>query len=206
MDKLNILHLCADIGSDSKPYQDSDKYNVIMIGKDIGLENFSTDRPIHGVIANPVCAEFSIAPTTRKTGNLEEGMILVNHCLRIIKEVQPVWWVLENPATGRLKQFLGKPKFTYQPWQYGSPWTKKTGLWGNFNIPTITYSKWQNVPKNNHLYVRPNRHKPSLVALHKSSLQFIPEFQCFTDSIKNDADLRSLCSQNFARAFFKVNH
>lgn len=35
-----ILHLCADIGSDSKPYRDAG-YNVICIGRDIGVENYN---------------------------------------------------------------------------------------------------------------------------------------------------------------------
>lgn len=37
-DKI-ILHLCADIGSDSKPYLDAG-YDVRMIGKNIGVENY----------------------------------------------------------------------------------------------------------------------------------------------------------------------
>lgn len=36
-----ILHLCADLGSDSRPYQLNDEYNVICIGKQIGVENYS---------------------------------------------------------------------------------------------------------------------------------------------------------------------
>lgn len=31
-----ILHLCADIGSDSQPYQDAG-YNVLLVGKAIGV-------------------------------------------------------------------------------------------------------------------------------------------------------------------------
>jgi hypothetical protein len=34
-----ILHLCADTGSDSKPYRDAG-YNVILVGEQIGIENF----------------------------------------------------------------------------------------------------------------------------------------------------------------------
>jgi hypothetical protein len=36
-----ILHLCADLGSDSRPYQLANGYKVILIGKDIGVENYS---------------------------------------------------------------------------------------------------------------------------------------------------------------------
>ena len=64
MSKKLILHLCADIGSDSKPYQDSDDYEVIMIGKDIGVENYKPPSNVYGVIANPPCTEFSTARTS----------------------------------------------------------------------------------------------------------------------------------------------
>jgi hypothetical protein len=35
---------------------------------------------------------------------------------------------LENPV-GRLSTHRRKPDFTFQPWQYGDLWTKKTCLW-----------------------------------------------------------------------------
>ena len=124
---------------------------------------------------------------------------------RIIKESKPEFWVIENPANGRLKDFLGKPRITYQPWRYGSPWTKKTALWGNFNIPTPLYDKWEDVPKNDKLYIRPGRPKPALAFLHKSAVNLIPEFQWAKDHIKCDADIRSMCSQGFAKEFYKSN-
>ena len=34
-----ILHLCSGIGSDSQPYKDNG-YNVVRIGKEIGVENY----------------------------------------------------------------------------------------------------------------------------------------------------------------------
>ena len=203
--KKIILHLCADIGSDTKPYQDDPDYKVILIGKDIGVENFSPPKDVYGVFANPPCTEFSTARADGKARLNEDGMFLVNHCLRIIKECDPVFWVIENPATGRLKDFLGKPKYTYQPWQYGSPWTKKTALWGEFNIPLPLFTKWEQVPKNENLYVRPTRDKPSLAFLHKSAIQFIDEWACFKDKVHDDMSLRSLCSQGFAKSFKEKN-
>lgn len=124
-------------------------------------------------------------------------------CLRIIKHCKPTFWVIENPSTGRLKNFLGNPKFTYEPWEFGSPWTKRTALWGEFNAPQKLYSKWEDVPKIVNLYIRPSRKKPSMAQFHKSAIKDIQEFQCF--DIDSDMDLRSLCSQNFAREFFKLN-
>ena len=87
-----ILHLCADIGSDSTPYKDSG-YNVICVGKGIGVENYTPPENVYGVFANPVCTEFSIA-RDGKPRNTEEGMFLVRHCQRIIRQCNPKFWVI----------------------------------------------------------------------------------------------------------------
>lgn len=203
--KKTILHLCADIGSDSRFYQLDDNYEVIKIGIEIGVENYTPPKNVYGVIANPVCTEFSTANGFHKTRDYEKGMEMVNHCLRIIEEAKPKWWVIENPANGRLKDFIGKPKMTYQPWRYGSPWTKKTALWGEFNIPEPMYDNWEDVPKIEELYVRPGRPKPALAFLHKSAVDLIPEMQWAKEYIKCDADIRSMCSQGFAKAFYEAN-
>lgn len=203
--KKIVLHLCADIGSDTLFYQRDPGYDVVMVGVDIGVENFTPPAGVHGVIANPVCTEFSTANGFHKVNDLDKGMFLVEHCLRIIEEADPVWWALENPANGRLRQVLGPPAMVYQPWQYGSPWTKKTALWGRFEKPEPLYHRWQDVPKNPHIYVRPGRGKPSLAFMHKSAVDVVPEFQWARDRILCDADMRSMCSQGFAEAFYRAN-
>lgn len=142
-----ILHLCADIGSDSKPYRDAG-YNVICVGKDIGVENYEPPPNVYGIIANPPCTHFSIARTVSKTPrDLNEGMRLVKECLRIIWTCQanqyqgssrtmPLkFWAIENPATGFLRWFLGKPAFEYCPSQFGAEFTKRTAIWGCFTPP-----------------------------------------------------------------------
>lgn len=197
--------MCADIGSDSYFYNLDPDYEVIKIGKEIGVENYHPPKNVYGVIANPVCTDLSTAQGFHLENDIEAGMFLVNHCLRIIEEANPVFWALENPANGRLKEILGKPKYIYQPWQYGSPWTKKTALWGKFNIPPKRFEKWEDVPKNEKLYVRPGRPKPALAFLHKSAVNLIEEFQWAREYIKCDADLRSMCSRGFAEEFYKNN-
>lgn len=198
-----VLHLCADIGSDSQPYADNG-YNVIKVGKDIGAENFMPPDDVYGVFANPVCTDFSIAKNRNKGNGGGDGMFLVDHCMRIISACNPVFWVLENPATGGLKNHLGKPTYEYEPWWFGSPWTKRTALWGVFNAPKRIYDRWEDCPKNDNLYVRPRR-KCSMAWLHKNAINDIPEFMRFKDMVKDDMSLRSLCSQNFANAFYEVN-
>ena len=207
-----ILQLCADTGSDTWPYRFDDNYEVITVGADIGVENYHPDRPIHGVIANPVCSHFSRVRRGKPGQNYPhvsdpegEGMFLVRECQRVIEEANPVWWAIENPATGTLRNYLGKPDYTYQPWWYGSPWTKSTGLWGSFNIPERKYHDWADVPKLD-LWTRPGRIKPSIVYLHKSAFDLIPEFRdSGMPAPETDAELRSLCSQGFAAAFKEAN-
>ena len=204
-EKKIILHLCADLGSDSRFYSLDDNYEVILVGESIGVENFDPPPNVHGIIANPVCTEFSTAIGFHKERDYQKGMEMVNECIRIIRKAKPKWWVIENPANGKLKDFIGKPTWTYQPWEYGSPWTKKTALWGNFDIPKPLYKNWDDVPKIKELYVRPGRPKPALAFMHKSAVEFIPEFQWAKNFIKTDADFRSMCSQGFAKQFYKAN-
>lgn len=142
-----ILHLCAsEYGSDSKPYRDAG-YDVRLITKDIGVENYHPPENVYGIIANPPCTMFSKARTKAKTPrDLNEGMRLVKECLRIIWECQtritrdvnpemPLkFWVLENP-NAYLKWFLGKPAFIYRHNQFGGTLQKTTALWGIFNSP-----------------------------------------------------------------------
>ena len=198
-----ILHLCADTGSDTQPYREAG-YNVILVGSEIGVENYTPPSDVHGIIANPPCTEFSTARKDGKARNPNEGFTLVWECLRIIHEANPKWYVIENPARGVLKNYLGDPTYQYEPWWFGSPWTKKTALWGKFNIPKRVFDKWEDVPKIDGLYIRPNRPKPSLAFMHKSHKRFIREFDCFPD-VDSDMEFRSLCSQKFAKAFFEVN-
>lgn len=198
-----ILHLCADTGSDSWPYKEAG-YNVILVGSEIGVENFNPPPDVHGIFANPVCTEFSTARSNGKARDPEVGMFLVKECQRIIEMAKPKFWVIENPAKGVLKEYLGKPVYEYEPWWYGSPWTKRTALWGNFNIPEREYFNWEDVPKLDGLYQRPGRGKPGLAFNHKSHYHCIPEFQHLPVP-ETDMEFRSMCSQKFAHAFFKVN-
>jgi len=208
MSKKTILHLCADIGSDSRYYDLDEDYNVIKIGVDIGVENYFPNVDIHGIIANPVCTEFSTVAGFDKIGDFEKGMLMVNHCFRIICMSNPKWWVMENPNRGNLKKLIGKPKHTYQPWQYGSPWTKDTALWGSFNMPKPTHSNQKDVIQTPDLWVRKGRSIACLTYLHKSAIKHMPEYSWCADRIlaeKSDTGIRSMCSDGFARQFKLCN-
>ena len=196
-----ILHLCADTGSDSKPYADNG-YNVVLVGSKIGVENYHPPENVYGIIANPPCTKFSKAgwQIKKKDRDFKEGMRLVKECLRVIWEVQEKgaqlqFWVLENPE-GYLSQFIGRPYFKYQPWQFGETGvlaTKRTCLWGYFNAPKPTVE----------IRTIPLRQKKS----EYEKLRLFPigergggkDWSCLT------AEERSYCSQKFAQAFYEAN-
>lgn len=191
-----ILHLCADIGSDSIPYQ-KNGYQVICVGESIGVENFNPPDHVYGIIANPPCTHFSIARTTAKTPrDLSEGMRLVRECLRIIwtcierqykdpSRTMPLkFWMIENPGTGFLKWFLGKPAYEYSPHEFGADYTKRTALWGHFNHPIKTH---------------PDKKLPP----HSNSSEYFSITKYHNQKERMHA--RSMCYPGFAEAFFQVN-
>ena len=186
-----ILHLCAKEGSDSKPYADAG-YDVRIIGEEIGVENYNPPTNVYGIIANPPCTMFSIARTNAKSlRDLREGMRLVKECLRIIWECQYVctspsnqrsplkFWAIENPGSGFLRWFLGKPAFEYRQHEYGGDYTKATSLWGDFNMPS-----------------RPLLYNPLPVGSTIGQKR---------ETTSHDMQTRSRCPINFAKAFYEAN-
>lgn len=136
-----ILSLCDGSGSWSQPYVDG-CYDVIRVdlnaGQDVRLLELPA-KPIHGVLAGPPCTMFanSGARWARTEAQMLEALSVVDACLRIIVATDPEWWVLENP-TGKLSRYLGPPRMTFQPNQYGDDYTKRTCLWGKFTEPSRT--------------------------------------------------------------------
>lgn len=200
-----ILDLCGGSGSWSKPYVEAG-YDVRLITlPDYDVTTYTPPDNVYGILAAPPCTEFSIlnciaAPRDRKP---DEGMIVVNACLKIIEQCSPVWWALENPV-GHLRDYLGLPTLTFQPWEYGDPWTKRTDIWGNFNIPPKIYTKWDDVPNKLPLYTRKGRSKPNFAFLHKSSKALIPQLAWANPH--TDADFRAITPPGFAYAFFQANN
>jgi hypothetical protein len=147
-----ILSLCDYSGRWSQPYRDAG-YEVMQVDLKLGgnARLFKKlNRPVHGILCAPVCTEFSGAgarhwAAKEAAGNqgLLEGLALVDACIRIVAVHSPKWWVLENPV-GRLKDWLGYHKHTFQPYEYAGwlddeweedAYSKRTCLWGHFNIP-----------------------------------------------------------------------
>lgn len=150
-----ILSLCDYTGNWPYFYRKYG-YEVIQydlkLGQDIRLLKLQ-DLPknVYGILAAPPCTHLAVSGARwwkdKGPEALLEGLALVDACLRIIMMTQPKFWALENPI-GRLKHYLGKPHFIFQPYWYGDPYSKATCLWGNFNIPYREFFKaWAVEPK-----------------------------------------------------------
>jgi hypothetical protein len=98
---------------------------------------------------------------------------------------KPHFWALENPK-GRLRRWLGPPRFTFNPCDFAGycesdRYTKRTLLWGDFNIPEKRYLE------------------PVRVCPQGSWLQKLG------GKSEHTKTLRSMTPLGFSRAFFEAN-
>lgn len=91
------------------------------------------------VFAFPPCTHLAVSGARwfKEKGlpALINGLSIVNLC-REICEASGSPWMLENPV-GTLATYWRDPDYTFDPWEYGDPYTKKTCLWtgGGFRMP-----------------------------------------------------------------------
>jgi len=191
--KKIILDLCGGTGAWSEPYRKFG-YDVRLITlPDYDVETYEPPKNVYGILAAPPCTIFSLANhrVNRLNRDFKKAMICVRACLNIIWTVQEngaqlKFWALENPK-GYLYNFLGKPAFYFQPWQFGETdfrATKRTAIWGYFNQPVKTVIK-RNVP-----YIRDPR--------NTKSTNSNPGWQV-------NKEKRAITPAGFANAFFKAN-
>lgn len=136
-----ILDLCGGSGSWSQPYRDAG-YEVQVFdlrnGDDVRLLEFRPNLPVRGILAAPPCTDLagSGARWWAEKGPeaLTDALAVADACLRAVTLYRPRWWALENPV-GRLSRYYGPPTLTFDPCEFGDAYTKKTLLWGDFNIP-----------------------------------------------------------------------
>lgn len=89
------------------------------------------------ILASPPCQAFSVASIPAHWKNHEpdevvfEGLKLVTHALRLVAEVNPRYWLMENPR-GMLRTVIGKPKEDIYLCAYGTKWKKPTDIWGRY--------------------------------------------------------------------------
>lgn len=209
-DKI-ILDLCGGTGSWSKYYKENG-YDVRVITlPDYDVRTYEPPKNVYGILAAPPCTMFSLArndKTAKEPRDLRGGMEVVNACLRIIHSClydnfrygQGLqFWALENPASGYLKRFLGKPAMIFEPYEYGDPYTKKTALWGEFKEPIKNV-----VEKREFKHNCGARDFVSCVE-HFADLKEIPEGYLEKTRLSKRTVLRSMTPLGFAKAFYEAN-
>lgn len=141
-DKI-ILDLCGGTGRWSDPYKENG-YDVRLLdwqngGEDIRVFRYF-EKPVYGILAAPPCDHLALSGARywkeKGLSALLRALSITDACVRIAAMHGPVFWALENPV-GRLRKYYGPPRLIFNPCDYGDPYTKKTLLWGNFNIPEI---------------------------------------------------------------------
>lgn len=177
-DKI-ILDLCGGTGSWSKPYRDAG-YDVRLVTlPETDVRTYAPPENVYGILVAPPCTNFAVSGARWWKGKGEQALLdslaVVDACLRIVILSKPKWWVLENPV-GRLTTYLGKPRMSFDPCDYGDPYTKKTLLWGEFNFPKMKRVEPTEGSKLHRLPPSPKR-----------------------------AELRSITPSGFAQAFYKAN-
>lgn len=194
-DKI-ILDLCGGTGSWSKPYKGAG-YDVRVITlPEYDVFTYAPPSGVYGILAAPTCTMFSLARTTAKTPrDFEAGMGLVKRCLEIVWECRYknklAFWALENPA-GYLRQFLGKPALTFDPFDYGDNYSKRTDLWGYFKEPKTSKRILTEEEKQR-------------CAINTRVLPELPKDYILPQGWNRLAARRSMTSKYFAEAFFKAN-
>lgn len=138
-----ILDLCGGTGAWSAPYREAG-YDVRLITlPDWDLLDEETVR--YCISLNPYGILFAVECTiwcssgarwwkSRTSDMVYYHSRLLVKGLRIIMSTNPEFWAIENPV-GKMSGFLGKPQFKFDPCDFGDPYTKRTYLWGKFNIP-----------------------------------------------------------------------
>jgi len=194
-----ILDLCGGTGAWSKPYADAGYtvYNITHPHDDVfDYEGYKDLPSVYGILAAPTCTMFSLARTTAKTPrDLEGGFKLVHRCLEIIwycrfhKDLK--FWALENPM-GYLRQILGKPPLTMNPADYGANYTKRTDIWGYYNMPR----------KSPRIMTDEEKER---CATNNRKLPPLPDGYVLPDNFRPQQARRSITDNHFAQAFFKAN-
>ena len=181
-DKI-ILDLCGGTGSWSKPYKEAG-YDVRLITlPDNDVLTYEPPENVYGILAAPPCTEFAGSGARwwkdKDPDLLEMALKVFDRCIDIIFSSNPKFWALENPV-GRLKTLrkhcLGEPSLIFNPCDYGNPYTKKTLVWGEFDIPV----------------------KNPVEPVGKNPIHYMPPS-------KDRQMLRSITPQGFAKAFMEAN-
>ncbi len=125
-------------------YEEIDGQDLIADVRTLTAKNFPYQPDM--LWASPPCEGFSVAAIGHnwtggknayipKSDSARRSIELVKHTIRLIKELQPTWWFIENPR-GLLRKLdliptKGVYRHTVTYCQYGDTRMKPTDIWTN---------------------------------------------------------------------------
>ena len=74
---------------------------------------------------------FGITKESMETDILEKGVPVLRKTEQIIEYLQPALYFIENPQTGRMKDFVDRPYYDVDYCMYGFSCRKRTRVWTN---------------------------------------------------------------------------
>jgi hypothetical protein len=128
-----VLDLFSGTGSATQPFVECGKHRVVRV--DIAghpdvradVRRLPISGPVEGIWASPPCTEFSTMKRCAwasgrgsKPDPEGKGMELVRATWKVVQDLNPEWWILENVAGA--DPFIGPPVMKAGAWH----------LWGNF--------------------------------------------------------------------------
>lgn len=147
----HALDLFAGTGSATKAFEEHPDWEVTKVElnerfeadmhEDVSdLEPKDFDKDFDFIWASPPCTKFSVAAIGHhwdKTNDnyypekkeCVESVSLVYQTLYLMNQLNPEYWVLENPRA-MLRKIIGMPAGTVTYCQYGDSRMKPTDLWG----------------------------------------------------------------------------
>jgi hypothetical protein len=140
-----ILDLMAGTGAWSEPYIQAgyDVRRVTWPQYDV-RSYIPPRRNVYGILMAVDCTHFSGSGAQYwKYKDLDGRTLIAVMAAKSCLEIKDyygdklVFWALENPV-GRIRKLLpeiGKPTLTFNPCDYGDAYTKKTQIYGMFNLP-----------------------------------------------------------------------
>lgn len=178
---LRILDLCCGFGGASHAMKDrgwqvvdvdTERWLNPTIVASVRDSPIRPTAPFDVVWASPPCTQYALKYVRHQAdADIAGALALVQNCKRIIDELQPRWWVLENTRSGgrEIPAVLGPPVMHIGSWVF----------WGRFPLVMLPQGLKKNTKKDR---VHPARPWFRSIVPYPISLAFAEAFESYREA------------------------